>query len=384
MQDLFDEELKELLQGTKIQVPESYDKKVEEALSNISIPSKKRYLHLFYSKTAAVIVICVTVLASSLGVGAALNLYREKMQSMTEEEKKHYNKEVQDFEAAGDSYSRALTEKEEKRMQSLRAAYEKQGKFPVSEIRKVSRKKDIRENELAFCAENSTFYLPQEELTEEQILEIIDFMEKRDFSVREENKVAEETPKSDEKISRKEAIQLARKSIETMYLVTADKADARCKFNVTKNTEGKRLASYQITLKDKAWDFDASVEIESKNGEIQQIVIEHKKQEEHTGGIKADKKKFVANASIIKNIQKALYPEDKVQKISMQYVCEKDNTLKRGNVKYIVKTETGEAVVYLYSMNTKSVYQMYHLEDASYLDKQKSQDELVCEVEIDG
>lgn len=58
MQDLFDEELKELLQGTKIQVPESYDKKVEETLSNVSIPSKKRYLHLFYSKTAAVIVMC--------------------------------------------------------------------------------------------------------------------------------------------------------------------------------------------------------------------------------------------------------------------------------------------------------------------------------------
>lgn len=276
MQDLFDEELKELLQGTKIQVPESYDKKVEETLSNISIPSKKRYLHLFYSKTAAVIVICVTVLASSLGVGAALNLYREKMQSMTEEEKKHYNKEVQDSEAAGDSYSRALTEKEEKRMQSLRVAYEKQGKFPASEIREVSRKSDIRENELAFCVENSTFYLPQEELTEEQILEIIDFMEKRDFSVRKENKVAEETLKPDEKISRKEAIQLARKRIETVYLVTADKADVRCKFNATKNAEGKRLASYQITLKNKAWDFDASVEIESKNGEIQQIAIEHK------------------------------------------------------------------------------------------------------------
>ena len=78
MQDLFDEELKELLQGTKIQVPESYDKKVEETLSNISIPSKKRYLHLFYSKTAAVIVICVTVLASSLGVGQQLTYITKK------------------------------------------------------------------------------------------------------------------------------------------------------------------------------------------------------------------------------------------------------------------------------------------------------------------
>ena len=384
MQDIFGEELKKILQNSKIQVPKAYDKRIEEILSNISVKEKKPYLHFFYSKTAAMITICITVFASSLGAGAAINLYHEKMQSITQEDKKNYNETVQNSEKAGDSYSRSLTKQEEERMQSLRIAYEKRGKFPENKIREVSKKKDIRENELAFCAENSTFYLPQEELTEEQILEIIDFMEKRDFSVREENKVAEETPKPDEKISRKEAIQLARKSIEAMYLVTADKADARCKFNATKNAEGKRLASYQITLKDKAWDFDASVEIESKNGEIQQIAIEHKKQEEYTGGIKADKKKFAANASIIKNIQKALYPEDKVQKISMQYVCEKDNTLKRGNVKYIVKTETGEAVVYLYSMNTKSVYQMYRLEDASYLDKQKSQDELVCEVEIDG
>lgn len=384
MQDLFDEELKELLQGTKIQVPESYDKKVEEALLNISIPSKKRYLHLFYSKTAAVIVICVTVLASSLGVGAALNLYREKMQSMTEEEKKHYNKEVQDSEAAGDSYSRALTEKEEKRMQSLRAAYEKQGKFPASEIRKVSRKKDIQENELAFCTENSTFYLPQETLTEEQILEIVDYMEKRDYSVREQNKVVEETPQPDEKISKKEAMQLACKSIETMYEVSTDKADVTCEFNATRTAKGKRLASYQIALKKQTWLFDALVEVDSKEGEIQQIAIEHKKQEEYASGIKVDKKEFIQNAAMVRKMQETLYPADKIQNMSMQYVYEKDNTLKWGTVKYIIRTDSGQAVVYLYSMKTKSVYQMYRLEDASYLDKEKTQDELVCEVEIDG
>ena len=50
MQDLFDEELKELLQGTKIQVPESYDKKVEETLSNISIPSKNDICICFIQK----------------------------------------------------------------------------------------------------------------------------------------------------------------------------------------------------------------------------------------------------------------------------------------------------------------------------------------------
>lgn len=384
MQDLFDEELKELLQGTKIQVPESYDKKVEETLSNISIPSKKRYLHLFYSKTAAVIVICVTVLASSLGAGAAINLYHEKMQSITQEDKKNYNETVQNSEKAGDSYSRSLTKQEEERMQSLRIAYEKRGKFPENKIREVSTKKDIRENELAFCTENSTFYLPQETLTEEQILEIVDYMEKRDYSVREQNKVVEETPQPDEKISKKEAMQLACKSIETMYEVSTDKADVTCEFNATRTAKGKRLASYQIALKKQTWLFDALVEVDSKEGEIQQIAIEHKKQEEYASGIKVDKKEFIQNAAMVRKMQETLYPADKIQNMSMQYVYEKDNTLKWGTVKYIIRTDSGQAVVYLYSMKTRSVYQMYRLEDASYLDKEKTQDELVCEVEIDG
>ena len=380
MQDIFGEELKKILQNSKIQVPKAYDKRIEETLSNISVKEKKLYLHFFYSKTAAMITICITVFASSLGAGAEINLYHEKMQSITQEDKKNYNETVQNSEKAGDSYSRSLTKQEEERMQSLRIAYEKRGKFPENKIREVSKKKDIRENELAFCTENSTFYLPQETLTEEQILEIVDYMEKRDYSVREQNKVVEETPQPDEKISKKEAMQLACKSIETMYEVSTDKADVTCEFNATRTAKGKRLASYQIALKKQTW----LVEVDSKEGEIQQIAIEHKKQEEYASGIKVDKKEFIQNAAMVRKMQETLYPADKIQNMSMQYVYEKDNTLKWGTVKYIIRTDSGQAVVYLYSMKTKSVYQMYRLEDASYLDKEKTQDELVCEVEIDG
>lgn len=124
--------------------------------------------------------------------------------------------------------------------------------------------------------------------------------------------------------------------------------------------------------------------MDSKEGEIQQIAIEHKKQEEYASGIKVDKKEFIQNAAMVRKMQETLYPADKIQNMSMQYVYEKDNTLKWGTVKYIIRIDSGQAVVYLYSMKTKSVYQMYRLEDASYLDKEKTQDELVCEVEIDG
>lgn len=36
MQDIFGEELKKILQNSKIQVPKAYDKRIEETLSNIS------------------------------------------------------------------------------------------------------------------------------------------------------------------------------------------------------------------------------------------------------------------------------------------------------------------------------------------------------------
>ena len=113
MQDIFGEELKKILQNSKIQVPKAYDKRIEETLSNISAKEKKPYLHFFYSKTAAMITICITVFASSLGAGAAINLYHEKMQSITQEDKKNYNETVQNSEKAGDSYSRSLTKQEE-------------------------------------------------------------------------------------------------------------------------------------------------------------------------------------------------------------------------------------------------------------------------------
>ena len=47
MQDIFGEELKKILQNSKIQVPKAYDKRIEETLSNISAKEKKPYLHFF-------------------------------------------------------------------------------------------------------------------------------------------------------------------------------------------------------------------------------------------------------------------------------------------------------------------------------------------------
>lgn len=67
-------------------------------------------------------------------------------------------------------------------MELLQEKYENGGLFPQEKICEVNTKAEIVEGELSFCYENSTFYLPKEELTDEEILRIIDFWERRDYA----------------------------------------------------------------------------------------------------------------------------------------------------------------------------------------------------------
>ena len=65
----------------------------------------------------------------------------------------------------------------------------------------MQKKSEVVHGELCFCVENSTFYLPKQELTDDELLQIIDFMEKRDYSVRKKNSVSELPSSENEKVS---------------------------------------------------------------------------------------------------------------------------------------------------------------------------------------
>ena len=47
--------------------------------------------------------------------------------------------------------------------------------------------KMLDENKLVFCDNESMFILPDQELTDEELLQIIDFLYKRDYSLQEAN-----------------------------------------------------------------------------------------------------------------------------------------------------------------------------------------------------
>lgn len=371
MKDYFDVKFSELLQKSEFELPNSYEMRFQNTLEKISAKKAKRYFLLFHSKVAAVIALCVVSLSLSIGAGAAINLYIQRMNSLNEEEMLTYNSEVQNTDKEADSFSRQLSKLERDKMLEFREEYETEGRFPTKEILKVQKKSEVVHGELCFCVENSTFYLPKQELTDAELLQIIDFMEKRDYSVRKKNSVSELPSSENEKVSEDEAVEFAKKILADVYNLDITYADEEIEFETTQNSKGEKLSSYFVYLKNRKWEFDATVEIDSETGVLNGIDIDNKSKEECISGIKVEKKRYQEYGSEIRQLYEHLQYGKNIKKMWVTYNYLEDGTLNRGNVKYVIETEDGRGYVFIYSINADIVYDIYQIPDIEFFEKQE-------------
>lgn len=371
MKDYFDVKFSELLQKSEFELPNSYEMRFQNTLEKISAKKAKRYFLLFHSKVVAVIALCVVSLSLSIGAGAAINLYIQRMNSLNEEEMLTYNSEVQNTDKEADSFSRQLSKLERDKMLEFREEYETEGRFPTKEILKVQKKSEVVHGELCFCVENSTFYLPKQELTDDELLQIIDFMEKRDYSVRKKNSVSELPSSGNEKVSEDEAVEFAKKILADVYNLDITYADEEIEFETTQNSKGEKLSSYFVYLKNRKWEFDATVEIDSETGVLNGIDIDNKSKEECISGIKVEKKRYQEYGSEIRQLYEHLQYGKNIKKMWVTYNYLEDGTLNRGNVKYVIETEDGRGYVFIYSINADIVYDIYQIPDIEFFEKQE-------------
>lgn len=63
-------------------------------------------------------------------------------------------------------------------MEELKEKYYNEGVFPEGTLKRIEAASEYDGNEVAFLASRGTFFLPEKELNDEEILQIIDFREK--------------------------------------------------------------------------------------------------------------------------------------------------------------------------------------------------------------
>lgn len=135
---------------------------------------------------AAAALIVVVVGVAAIPVRAFVNsIVRERMEEMPQEEKDTYVETMKEQKTEADGYTRSYTESEESRYQELVRKYQ-EGTFPENEVVQVDSEEEAGAYEFCYLKPTSVFCLPERELTDEEMLEIIDFKAKREYSYNEE------------------------------------------------------------------------------------------------------------------------------------------------------------------------------------------------------
>ena len=150
------------------------------------------------------------------------SVVQERMESVPEEEMKDLNDMVQSqHDVLADGFSRAYSDSEKERSKALWQAYEN-GTFPEKVIAQADSAENAPEGTLCYIRATGVFNLPAQEMTDEEMLQIIDFQHKMSYAVEVQAAAAEAQEKTArlEKavqdangISRDEAVEIAKKQL---------------------------------------------------------------------------------------------------------------------------------------------------------------------------
>lgn len=181
-----------------------FDKSRQERMI-LEIQAKKRPRGCTkFLRAAAALAVCILSIGIlSVPVRALVySFVQERMEETPKEEIAKIAQQVQNQLTEADSSSREYTEGEKERRGKLYAQY-LNGLFPTGELTQVDSEEEAGKYEFCFLTTTSVFYLPaNRELTDEEILEQIDFEKKRDYALQEQR--AEEI--AEKKAAEKEQI----------------------------------------------------------------------------------------------------------------------------------------------------------------------------------
>ncbi len=377
MSEEIDNIIKKSMKENVAPLPQDYEKKVSGILTNLPKKNKNISLNLKFCYTLAVCIVCFF---TTVGVYAAVNKYQERMSKVTEEEKKELNKMTQMQKVDADNFSRDLSEEEYTYLERLHKDYKK-GIFPKESITKVEKREQIRKGKLIFCYEDSTFYLPDRRLSKEELLQIIDFWEKRDYAVQEQTAGIEKSSDNfhnDKKyISPREAENEAGNYLKKIYDKDIKNAVIKTEYDNAEVSDKKGIPSYFVTIRNKKWDKEYCVEVDAVTGKLRQMTADNINIDECVSGIIIEEKNYKEPLKEIYRIVSAIEYKACVQKVSYQYKYLKNHTLSRGNVKYLIKLDDNTAYVFLYSLNSHSIYKYYHVDSYNQVITQEKQNEKI-------
>lgn len=165
------------------EVPEVVHSAVLETLDSLDERSAKKTFHLSWAAAACLACFLVSgITVSAIGI---VSMYRQRMEDMDKESIEEYYT----IALAGETVTlnRPYTDEEALRYEELSEKYENSGLFPESQITYLQNTDSYSGKGVALDISSARLYLPEEALSDEELLEIIDYHHKTAYSIYKQN-----------------------------------------------------------------------------------------------------------------------------------------------------------------------------------------------------
>ena len=173
------DEIKECME--QVQIGEEMQQEIIRNLHRRMEGEKRRRSLKRMAAMAASFVLLVGILAVSVQA-AISNFFRERMEYIETEELDGLAEMIRQQPVNCDTYSREYTETEKMRQKELQEAYHN-GLFPEEEILLVDSVEQAPKDRLSYARDISCYCLPGREMTDEELLEILDFDHTRAYAI---------------------------------------------------------------------------------------------------------------------------------------------------------------------------------------------------------
>lgn len=186
--DIAERQLFQMAKREKMILPETLYARIDETLAGL--PEQKKLFKMTWKKS---IILAAALLAMfSVTASAAVSAWRQRMEAMNAQEMEDYFVQIYTDKIGVDNYNRPYTDTEKNRMKELRIAYEGEALFPDGALTMISDADEYKGKGVAFLGSTATFFFPEKEMSDEELLQIIDFQYKRDYSLQKMNEMIEE------------------------------------------------------------------------------------------------------------------------------------------------------------------------------------------------
>ena len=375
-----DRKIREHVKEHPVILPEDYQAMVQEQIKKCcegEMHMNKKKQRKKKMIAAACVILCVGVCGAG-GVRAGMNYAKQRAEQISEKEQEDLWTDA--AKADADTFSRELSQKEQKRLNELAEKYQAEGLFPDGSILQISDKSEIVSDQICFLAQNSTFYLPEKALNDEQMLELIDFYAKRDYSVTAQGqKDADITNASVDdvtEISQEEALEKASTLLEQLYRIDTDTLAVETEHDQALDGNGETFTTDHITYRDEAAGISYMASVNLQNGEIKTVSAEKDTGSNYSKEIAENAAQYQGLSLDTEKIAHAYMGENAVWTAKqIEYMRNEKQMLGTGIVNYIFVTDA-DACVISYSCTQQYFYQIRQFskdELDSYLSDEKEQ-----------